>query len=798
KATPEDLAFISFRLSWSYFNLGQTKKAIKFIQLAINRAKQASLHALHQDLMLDYATMMAKNPFGAEQLDAFIQLSPPEDKTKNLRYLAEETDRLGNRRASLLVWNLILIEDSGQNRDQAEIQLRLAQNFYDLNNYTKTLEHLEQASSFIKKGACASCENVGKDFKSFLVSWTKKEKIYPSFSLLSAYQKFIDCIPDDFEVIVWAAQIARQRKDLKVAYILYEKAAIHAAKNKMNKELEASLVSGIEVAESDKSKTHYARSLNLYLELNPKGPIAYNVKYQLAYLLYTNKKYAEAAQAFNQLALDPSPTDKKLQVQAADLSLDALKLTGKDLEIRNWSQQYAKKIPHRSSYYQEIGRKVTINQIVSALKSPAIDESLVASELAILQSFSIAEINSSELPSHYRSIILAAENIKDLKSIEYASLKMLGLKLAKADDKDLAKKSLLWIYELRLEFNKAYSIAREMKLTGLNRAEKELKLGLLAELAGKNPDPHFNSFVKHTNSLRKANQIRLKSIRRSSYPWSIYDKMSSRLRSTPDLFAQITLENYLRQPKKAKIQKALSLRSLRSTPEGIYLANLIYRQDFDDLLSKIRRSQLKRSSEKQLQRSIKERIRLLSELKNFYTGAIKNSDLYLQARTLESISSENSRFYRQLSQLPTPRGLSKSERVQYRQLLNDRAQAFKVAASEADELLKNLFSVQSNSLEKMRMALMSEDLLSRKVTTKEYYLIKRFLPKNEISKFTESMSDLKISKQKVVAAYQKVKKKPFDLGSLRDLREIEMKQGNGPLIAYLDERLSQLGAEARR
>lgn len=799
RATPEDRAYIVFRQSWTAYNLGRSDEALRTIQKAIKQAERLSLTAFHKDLMRDYATMQARNPFTSKDVDTYLAHSPEKDRIENLKFFGEEADRLGNKKGSLLIWTLLLRQDSSS-QDSAEIQLKLAQNFYDLENYPQALHHLDQTVVFVVKKNCSDkkCESVLNDFKSLLVTWTKKEKTAPTDKLSLAYQKYISCHPEDFEVIVWAAQVAKQRNDRITAYELYEQAATIAAKKKMKKELESSLVIAIEIAEESHNQSLYERALRKYLELNSNGPLAYTVRYQLAYILYKTNKYAEAAEAFKRLALDSDFKDSKLRLQSAELSLDALKLIKNDREIREFSRLYAPKFPNRSDHFNEIGRKVTINQIVLALKSTPIDDSLVRSELKILTSYPVKHLSAFDQATHYRTMILGSEKLKDLETISSSSKKLLAVRGVTKTDIELAKKSLLWVHELKLEFREAYNVASDMPMKNLTQEQRSLRLGLLAELAGLNPEKHFNDFLRTARSTRNTNLIRIKLIRRSHYKWAVYDRMIGQLKSNPDLLAQITLEIHSQDPRPAKIDRALSVPGVRATPEGIYLSNLKLRKNFLQFSDRVHRHSIATTSDRGLQKGIKERMQLLEKLKNEYNEANQHGDIYLQVLALKTIAKENNRFYRQLTGLPTPKGLSQLERETYSKLIQERALPFQLASKEAETLLSNFFSINSQNIDKLKNSIGSEDPVARIVALSDYRALREFLPSSEVSRFESEIQNLKVNPSRIEKARQNVEKNPLDPSTLEDLRELEAKRANGPLIAYLDERLSQIKSETRR
>jgi hypothetical protein len=796
-AAKDDQSYITYRKAWAQLNIGNNKTALNLVQKAVRQASAPEQASFRRDLMRDYATILAKNDFGTAQVNTFAQFSPEADRAENLKYLGEEADRLGNKRGALLIWSQYSAQDE-KTKDTAEFNIRMALNYYDLNQPDTSLKFLDKTVKAISNEKCEDCKKVASTFRSFLVNWNKKEKSEPSKQLTQAYSLYFVAAPDDFEALIWAAQIAQQQNNSVVAYGFYERAAIVAHKNGKKAETEKFASIAMEVADSTKSDKLKEQSLHLYLDLCPQGPKRFLAQYQLAYIAYKQKKYETAASEFKRLALEKEWNDTGIKIQAADLNLDILATLKKDREIRSNAIEFAKAFKTKVAHFTEISRKVTMNILVKLVTQPDGSRSEIRSEIDILKSYSIAHLSNQEKLTQYKNIALAAEKISDIGTVQAVSNQILKAPGATADDIEFANKSLLWVAELQLDFKKAYQIAGRMKMSGQTVAQKQLRLGLLAELAGLNPEPHFNQYIRASGVSKKSNELRVKMIRRSGNKWAKLNEMMRHLRATPEVLASITLELHLAQKNDRVVNQVLNVRGVSRTAEGQYLLKLKKREEATAFVAQVSRAKIDMRNDRTVGRSMKQKIALLEQLKRQYDIALRVGDLPLQARILSSIETENRRFYSQIQRLPIPRGLRAQERVTYKNLINQQSEPFKLIADEAKTNLAKLINDNDKAMDELEKALRSSDTLQRRLAMSELRALRPYMTRSQISSFESTVSDMQVSSNKVEKIRREVRINPLNTSVLAELRELEARRANGPLIAYLDQRIEQLKNESRR
>ncbi len=721
----EDQIYIQYRIAWCHFNSSSIKNAIAHIQNAIRIARDNKNDGWYGDLMRDYATLLSHGQFGATEIETFAGFSKPEERNQNLKFLGEEAERLGNKKAALLIWRQYLQTDKTE--DKAEIHLKLAQNFYDLNRYTQTLVYLDLTTQAIKKDKCEDCKKVLADFRSMIVNWNKKEKTSPSNELTQAYEKYLSLADKDFEAMVWAAQVAIQLKHFSKATAFYRDAARIAKPE----HLEAITSAMIDAAEESKDQKLREASLNEYLELNPNGKQKFEVRYQIAYIKFQDKNFSDAFSEFNKLALENKWADKKLKYQAANLAIDSLTALKKDSDIRSTAEEYAEAFPENKKHYTEISRRVTVNNVVTL----PIEDSDLPSELKRLSKYDVEYLKPDEQVRHFKTIALAAEKLKDYDVVLQTSQKILKIRKANPNDIGFARKSVLWAYEQQKDFKNAYAAALVAPL-GLSKDQRFLKLGLLAEQAGENPTPHFRDYLKATSAVRTANEIRVKMIRLDP---KLYDRMKTALARSPDLLGIITLELHLKKPNWQNVRSALKIAGVRSTPYGRFMETLLNRKASDQAETAVRTYKI---NSKNLKISIKQKIKLLDSLTRIYKQSLKTADLPLQLKTLKTIATENRKFHQQLNTM-VPKNLKKKEREMYQSMLAQQSAPFLVTAQDAERNIEKFSSANAKALEELENAKKSENLLDRQIALHEFSSLKPYADGTLLAYLDEQIAQIR-------------------------------------------------------
>lgn len=811
--------YLVYRKAWCLLNTGKTRQAVRQMEgllkddalldvsggmdLVANRTFQ-------EDVSKDFASFLAREPISEKVIQTLDLISPDTVKKANLFYLGTEAERVGQKQAALLVWSFYTQRDDVSVEEKLEIQTRRAQIHLDLNQKKSALAQYQEAMKLWQTNQCkdaVDCEGIAQRLRNFPISWNRLEKKNPTAMIHSAYRAYVQAFTADFEMHNWAAQVARNLNMYREAAEDYKNAALAAkaqvqssnpeTKKLATKILEGALLANIEMAELDGNIGLRRSAYQFYLSENPSGSKSDEIKYQLAHLDYEEKNYQKASYQFKALA-DESKIDAKIRLKAADLSLDSLALLGDHTRLESWPLEYLKNFPGRKVEYTKISRKASLNLIAAIVNKKDSSTSDLKNAHTKIKGFSAADLDTKERMAYWKNRLLLAEKTQDLSDIHVAAQNLLKMKDVSVSDKNWAQSLQVFAHELVLEFQKAYAIAKKTDFPGLSRDEKTLKLAILADLAGQKSiaKNHYEEFIEETNSVRKANIVRLKLISQSKSPWNQLERELGKLRRTPDLLAVSALETFARFTNYKNAEAILkSQPAITKYPEGKTLQRFVLVKEYNDFDKKMKNHKLSSSTQNQLQKSLKERLKLINDSEKWVARAAKTGDWTLQVITLERLENEYTRLYNQVMKLPVPKGLTSEQRQQYLTLLAQQAEPFKVKAQAVGTKAQEFWS-NSKAIDSLSKDLEAADVHSRKLVIDELQLLQSRAPSNMKSRLAQVIATDKTRRpttQDVQAAMSRVKQQPFSQKHLNELIAIETKRKQNPtLLAYLTEREKSL------
>jgi hypothetical protein len=740
---------------------------------------------------------------GQKEIDMLMENSPDNVKRSNLFFLGTETDRLGQKTSSLLVWNNYVSQNELTPQETLEILIRVAQLQYDIGNYKQASLDFDRAISSWKKKGCngEGCDDLRVRLRNFVTVWNKAIKRNPTLPLLRAYQSFVSLFNTDVEMMYWGGDVARFIDRPGDAMNLYYQTSITAAelinkgsdKKDLKKIFEGSLLAQIEMAEATKNAANRKKAYDHYLALNPNGANALEVKYQLAHLLYEAAQYDSAASAFKTVAFVKDEKQRPLRIKAADLSLDSLALGKKDEVIESWSPEFAKLLPERKDEYTRLQRKASLNLVAQTLKNKKSTSSDYSRAQSRLLTVDMKSATREESIAYYKNQMLLGEFLKDLNKVESASNQLLKIKgLSQADEK-LALQYQLWVAEMRLEFAKAYELSKKVEVKGASEDQIYLKQAIFAELAGKNSEGLYRDFIKSTNSRKDANVVRANLIRKDRNMWPGILAEINKLKNTPDILAALSLEAYSKNKDRKSVEKVLRYTVIQNFPEGRALARSIFLEDFGKFEKKISSHHIASSSDKLLKRTLNERMNLLTESEKWAAQAVKSTDWTLQLLTLNRVANENARLYKTLMNLPVPRALNKKQRAEYMQILSAQAAPFNNKAMAIEDKVDELWT-NSAAIDRIQSDIKVAEGPLAKIFETEMKRIAAIASPSMRRDLLESIGQRtqKPSRSAILQARKEVKQNPFDRGLLEDLRELEVKAGGHTMVTYLDARIDSL------
>lgn len=806
-------ALVEFRIAWCQLNLGNTELAIRSMVALLNNPAVLATQttdgksvdaAFVQDVSRDLAIFLARSDVGPKQIDLLKHLSPDAARKGNLHTLAAETDRLGKKSSSLIVWAAYVDEGEVKANEKLEVQTRVAQIYYDMNKQELAAGAYGKALDLWKKMGCTDakvCDDLKARLRRFVTTWNKGQKKKPTENLFQVYQAYNQTFPADTEMLHWAGIVARGLNKHKEAAQLFHQAAIVAqlelSKSPDKKELktifDGSLLAEIEMAEKSKDLKVRENAYNYYLQINPKGSQAFEVRYQRAQVYYSSNRMQEAFSEFHYLASQPIGEHKDLRLKSADLALDCLVAMKDDKSLQVRSLEYARFFPERKTEYLKISRKATMTLVASNLKNEkSNDRTDYKANLAALAAVNLDGADDAERIKFYKNKITIAEKALDLGAVKDSSEKFLAIQSLKADDREWGQAQQVWVAELELNFSEAYRLSEHMKLVELSKADRELRLALLAELAGLDARKHHEGFIRFSDNVRAANSVRVTLVRNANSQWKELEKQLKYLKQTPDILAGLTLEVFAAHPDFKKASHLLQSTGISRYAAGQTLQRQLDLKEFYAFDSKIRSHRIYGYSDQAMKKTLKERLRLISQSDRQAQAAIHKHDWTLQVLTLSQLSRENRRLYHDIQSLPVPSRLSAQDKAKYQRILHAQSTPYLNRAEKIDSEISEMW--QSGSVQNLQAAYMTASPEIQKLYRDEIIPLAQNAPSGAKNRLQNLLNTpfRRPSQRDILLARRELQTNPFDITKAEHLRELESQNGKPAMVAYLSERISQL------
>jgi hypothetical protein len=806
---------VEYRLAWCQLNLGDSRKAIRTLTNLLEKPELMATQTTEgktvdasfvQDVSKDLARFLSREKVGVQEITLLRSLSPEKTRKDNLYVLATESDRLGKKQEALQVWSAYVDEPTVDSNEKLEVQIRVAKLHYDMNKKEQTAQSFEKAMHMWRSSPCKGDEELCTELKTrsrqLVTAWNKAEKQEPTQNLFRSYIAYTEAFRDDVEMLHWGAVIGREIGKHQQSAIMFHEAAYLASqqlKQKPNdKQLsnifEGSLLGEIEMAEASKDKKAQEAAYNFYLQLNPNGKEAFRVRYQRAQVFSSTNRHQEAFSEFHYLASNPTKEHRDLRLKSADLALDSLVALKDDKNLQVRSLEYARFFPERKAEYLKISRKATLTIVATQLKAgKSSDRSAYKASLAALDKMTLDGADEQERIKYYKNRLVIAQKALALDAVKDSAQQLMKIKGLSSADREWALEQKVWVAELQLNFSEAYRISQQMKHLSLSKADRELRLALLAELSGQSARAHHEKFLKLTDNARAANLVRITLIKDSRQPWNEFDKHFSRLKQTPDLLAGIALETYARKQDTKRAEKILKTSAIAQYPAGATLARHLDMKKFNEFDAQIRQHQILGYSDKAMQKSLKERLRLINTSERMAQNAISRRDWTLQALALNQMARENRRLYTDIMKLPIPSKLNAADKKRYQDLLKTQSEPYLARAEKIESQRQDMWS-DSTSMRNLQAAYMTATPELQKIYRDEIKELAVNAPPSAKNRLQNLLNTpyRRPSHKDIMTARRELQANPFDVSKAQALRELEQQAGSNSMVAYLDERITQL------
>lgn len=804
-------ALVEFRIAWCQLNLGQNDLAIRtLIHLLKDPATLATQTtdgknidpSFVKDLSRDLAIFYAHSRVRPQEIDTLKQLSPQDARKDNLKALAIESDRLGKKETALIVWAAYVDEGETQPLEKLDVQTRVAQIYYDMNKQTLAANAYLKALDLWSKLGCSDaniCPDLKTKLKKLVTSWNKAQKNAPTENLMNVYLAYTKTFPTETEMLHWGGVVARSLKKHKIAADLFHQAAAQAIidlrktpdKKELKNIFEGSLLAQLEMAEASQDLKVRELAYNYYLQVNPSGSKAYEVRYQRAQVFYAGNRFQEAFSEFHYLA-QPGPDHRALRVQAADLALDSLVALKDDQNLQVRSLEYARSFPERKTEYLKVSRKATMNLVAAQLKDKNAKSDYKAS-LAAMGQVNLEGADNNEKIKYYKNKITIAEKALDLNQTQDACRALLAIPTLTSGDREWAMAQQVWALELQLNFEEAYRLSRQMELPDLSKPDRELRLALLAELSGLSAKPHHEAYLRLKPSGRSSNLVRVSLVKNVANQWKEFDRQFKFLKTTPDLMAGLVLEIFAKHKDNSRAERLLKSTQISQFPAGKTLQRHLDLKIFLAFDKKISNHKIYAYSDSAMQKTLRERAKLLNESERSAQNFIRRQDWTLQTLSLSQVARENRRLYQDIQTLPVPPRLRGAERSKYLQLLKQQSSPYLARAEKIEAQVQSSWS-HSNSVQNLQAAYINAAPEMQKLIREEISQLAKNAPSGTKNRLQDLLNTpyRRPSQKDILLARRELQASPFDVSRAEQLRELESQSGRPAMVAYLDERITQL------
>lgn len=799
---------IKSRLAWTYYHNHNEKLAVSTLEAVLKEVPESE-STFREEVARDYASFLAHTPVTTGKIDFLAKNTPEIGRHDNLVFLAGELDRLGKKNEALYVWKY-LGEQAKKSDSDYEEHLRLAQIQYDLGHKAESAKEIELFVHTLKTQSCdvkkENCDLMRLKFRKLLTDWAKAETRGASLALIRAYGSYLS-VYSDLDMSYWAAESAENIKAYREAIVYYRMSADIAAvqiskeathhDSHIEKTFEGSCMGEIDVAERLGDLNAKKLGYDHYIKANPKGDNILSVRYQRAYADYDEKKFEEAATQFHVIALESSssanPKDAQFRDKSADTSIEALIALKDQTRLIAWSQEYSKAFPSRHVEFASINRNAILTQESTRIND-AKSQDDVKSGLAHLDQIDLKNLSKDDKLKILKSKLAAAEKIKDLDSVQRIAKQILEIPKLNSENTELATSRLEWSSEMRFQFDSAFKYAQKMQMKDVSAADRAMKLAVLAELAGRNPDSFYKEYLVKSRDQSSKEQVMAKLIRSARNHKNEFAKYRTQLQHNSVLSAQLGLEIFARDQDYSFAQTLVRQKGITKTAEGATLQRFIFIKDFKSHKSLIARTRLDASSPQKLKASLRLRMAMIKQAQREFDNTVKMSDWTLELMTLNIILTQEKNLAADIQSLPVPKGVKGKDRLQYKKLLADQAIPYEQKVNELDAEISKLWS--QGDLDHLYLEVRQTNEPVRSILIKEIKYAIEYAPASQKQSATREVAKLQndLSKRpssQVLRSYvSEAQARPFDVHKLLQLKEAEEKANNQTYVAYLDRRLT--------
>ncbi|WP_413574468.1 tetratricopeptide repeat protein [Bdellovibrio sp. HCB290] len=790
-----------YNMAWSDFNDDKLGSAIKTMENLLSKPELITRDTesgstydpvFHADIVRDLGTFYARQPITIKHIARYEVLSPKEKRKELLLNFAQEADRIGQKQAAHDILSRYMDQEGLTKTETLEAFVRMAKINYDRGQAGQSTKDFAKAAAAFKDTDCkeaSKCEELKKTMKHYVTELHRSKKLKPDQDLLNAYVIYSNTFPEDTEMTTRGAQLAMDMGKPTIAAQLYR--AISDNSSLSDKERQNALLN--EVAAGEKSNDvniQKAAYINFLKKGKDEGK-TFEVRYQMAYLSYQQKELKEAAVSFNQLANDKSGKEE-LRKKSADLALDSLAQLKNDEQIQDLATDYAKLFPAHRAEFEATSRKALMNQAAVLANNPNSSKSDMRSVLKKISAANLGTAKTDEKILFYSNEAILAQKLGEEEVYVQALSKQIAVAELPSAKKEALLEQLTGYYEKKLDFANAYKTALRLNMPKVSDKDREFRLGSLADLANLNPERHYRASLKAGLKGDRALVMRTRLVLLSKNPVAELKSQASELKRKPALLNDTALLVFARTGNASGLKSVLDMKEIRNRSAAQFIQKQPFYSKAQNFRSQIAVHMIVAKSDKQMQRGISERMKLLANADNLLNEANRTRDIAAQLMVLEIVAQENHRMVRDLANLPMPKGLTAQEQAQYIEILKGKSKPYlwkaKFAEQREQDLLNNSSALAQLAQDYANARPEVQNILKREMT-----IITQLQMTGKMkSAVVSALNSSPVQTSDLVSARKSVAAEPNNTAEIVKLKSLETKMGHPLMVSYLEGRLNQL------
>lgn len=790
-----------YNLAWCEYNSDNLKGGIATLEKMLRDPSKITRDtdegskydaAFHTDVLRDLATFHTKKDITTQDIDSYENLIPNDKKKMLMLSFAKEADRTGQKKAAHEILNRYLADNTLTREERIDASVMLAQINYDRGQTSESIAEFAKAAAALQKTGCSDvrkCEEFQKTMNRYVTELHRSKKLKPDQDLLNAYLTYNKTFPSDTKMTQRGAQVAMDLGNYIVAVQMYR--TVSESRSFSEKEREEALAQEVSAAEKSKNPELQKQAYLHYLKFGSKGPKNFEVRYQLAYLSYQQKQFAEASEAFDDLARTKSgPAD--LRKKSADLSLDSLVQIKDETALEELAWDYAEIFPQQRGEFETIARKTLMNRVAAVANNPASTKSDLKKALNSLDRKKILAANDQDKVLFYTNQSVLAQKLEE-DSIFVESLNsLLAVQSLSAEKRQKTLEQLVGYYEKRLDFKNAYITALSLENQKLATSDKEFRLGTLADLAGLDASKHYQKALATGLKGERSLQVRSRLVLTSGNPNRELKIQARELKQRPALLNETALLVYAQMGPSSELNLVLEMKELRGKSAPLFIKKQAFYEKIRNEQGRFSAHNLTTSNYRLLAKSIEERIKLLAKADKLQAESLELKDVTAQMLALNIVSSENERMVKDLASLPLPAGLTAAEQAQYISILKAKSKPYLFKARVAQQKQQDIWNRSVGLSQTIKDFKIARPEL-RNLLAKELILLNQLPGKGPLKiAVADALDERQLSSRDLISARKSVAANPNDKRELENLRQIETKIGHPLMPSYLEARLNHL------